>query len=78
MASGHASDETSADGFNRSSSNPTHSNSNVQPLGGMGVDAGVNVDVRGGDQHVCVIGLSGLKASPPKGGLIIGPGGPMA
>ena len=27
---------------------PTHSNSNVQRLGGMGVDAGVNVDVRGG------------------------------
>ena len=35
--SGHAFDETSADGFNRSSSNPTHSNSNVQRLGGMGV-----------------------------------------
>ena len=62
--SGHAFDETSADGFNRSSSNPTHSNSNVQRLGGMGMaslgDAATtprrrcDVSTTGGSQHLHV------------------------
>ena len=64
---GHAFDETSADGFNRSSSNPTHSNSNDWGAWASATTASASTSTTGGSAPACVIGPEGPIMVRPEG-----------